>query len=261
MADVESKCAADSFNVVSSLPYKYPNKTLAIINTDDAWGSEVGKGVTEAAKKKGWKVVMHETIPYGTREYGPLLIKIRSLNPALIHYEDASPPDAITFFRQFMKQPSNSMVNLGYSILPPGFMEEMGKEADGLLGFEMSAVYSPVGPTPESNEWIKAFKEKTQRNPSHSSSASYVGIMIWAESVKAVGDVKNYQAINEYIGKNSFMSLIGKKIKFSKNHVITIDQWPQSHLQVQNCVRTTIYTKPGVKYLDYKFQTPPWLKK
>ena len=261
MGDVERKCAGDSFNVVSSLPYKYPNKTLAIINTDDAWGSEVGIGVTEAAKKSGWKVVMHETIPYGTREYGPLLIKIRSLNPALIHYEDASPPDAITFVRQFMRQPSNSIVNLGYSILPPGFMEEMGKEADGLLGFEMSAVYSPVGPTPESNEWIKAFKEKTQRNPSHSSSASYVGIMIWAESVKAVGDVKNYQAINEYIGKNSFMSLIGKKIKFSKNHVITIEEWPQSHLQVQNGVRTTIYTKPGVQYLDYKFQTPPWLTK
>lgn len=261
MGDVEQKCAADSFNVVTSIPYKYPKKTIAIINTDDAWGSEVGKGIIGAAEKKGWKVVMHETIPYGTREYGPLLIKIRSLNPGLIHYENASPPDAITFVRQFMKQPSDSIVNLGYSILPPGFMEEMGNEADGLLGFEMSAVYSPVGPTAESIEWVKAFKEKKQRNPSHSSSASYVGLMIWAEAVRAVGDVKNYQAINKYIGSNSFDSLIGKKIKFSKYHVITIEEWPQSHLQVQNGVRTTIYTKPGVTYLDYKFQTPPWLKK
>lgn len=261
MGDVERNCAADSFNVVTSIPYKYPKKTVAIINTDDAWGSQVGVGVTEAAKKKGWKVVMHETIPYGTREYGPILIKIRSLDPGLIHYEDASPPDAITFFRQFLRKPSNSIVNLGYSILPPGFMEEMGKEADGALGFEMSAVYSPVGPTSESNAWIKEFKEKKKRNPSHSSSASYVGIMIWAEAVKAVGDVTKYAAINEYIANNSFMSLIGKKIRFNKDHVITIDEWPQSHLQVQNGVRTTIYTKPGVKYLDYKFQTPPWIKK
>lgn len=261
MGDIEKNCAADSFNVVSSIPYKYPKKTVAIINTDDAWGSQVGAGVAEAAKKKGWKVVMHETIPYGTREYGPILIKIRSLDPGLIHYEDASPPDAITFFRQFMKAPSNSIVNLGYSILPPGFMEEMGKEADGVLGFEMSAVYSPVGPTPESNAWIKAFRDKKKRNPSHSSSASYNGIMIWAEAVKAVGDVTNYRAINEYIGNNSFMSLIGKKIKFSKDHVITIKAWPQSHLQVQNGVRTTIYTKPGVKYLDHEFQIPPWIKK
>jgi branched-chain amino acid transport system substrate-binding protein len=52
MGDVERKCAGDSFNVVSSIPYKYPKKTLAIINTDDAWGSEVGIGVTEAAKKR-----------------------------------------------------------------------------------------------------------------------------------------------------------------------------------------------------------------
>ena len=261
MGDVERNCAADSFNVVTSIPYQYPKKTVAIINTDDAWGSQVGVGVAEAAKKKGWKVVMHETIPYGTREYGPILIKIRSLNPGLIHYEDASPPDAITFFRQFLRQPSNSIVNLGYSILPPGFMEEMGKEADGVLGFEMSAVYSPVGPTPESNAWIKEFMDKKKRAPSHSSSASYNGIMIWAEAVKAVGDVTNYPAINEYIGNNSFMSLIGNKIKFNKDHVITIDAWPQSHLQVQNGVRTTIYTKPGVKYLNYKFQTPPWIKK
>jgi branched-chain amino acid transport system substrate-binding protein len=261
LGDIEKKHAADSFNVVSSLPYKYPNKTLAIINTDDAWGSEVGIGVTEAAKKKGWKIVMHETIPYGTREYGPILIKMRSLNPALIHYEDASPPDAITFFRQFMKQPSNSIVNLGYSILPPGFMEEMGKEANGLLGFEMTSVYSPVGPTPESKAWVKEFSEKKEREPSHSSSASYTGIMIWAEAVKAVGDVKNYRAINEYIANNSFNSLIGRKIKFNKGHILTIDEWPNSHLQVQNGVRKTIYTKPGVQYLDYKFQTPPWLKK
>ena len=98
VGDVERKYAADSFNVVSSLPYEYPNKTIAIINTDDAWGSEVGIGVKEAAEKKGWKVVMHETIPYGTREWGPILIKIRSLNPALIHFEDASPPMRSHFF-------------------------------------------------------------------------------------------------------------------------------------------------------------------
>ena len=159
-----------------------------------------------------------------------------------------------------MKAPTNSIVNLGYSILPPGFMEEMGKEADGLLGFEMTAVYNPVGPTPESNAWMKEFTEKKKRVPSHSSSASYTGIKIWAEAVKAVGDVKNYKAINEYIANNSFDSLIGRKIKFSKNHLITIEEWPQSHLQVQNGVRTTIYTKPGEKYLDYKFQTPPWIK-
>ena len=261
MGDIERNCAADSFNVVTSIPYQYPKKTVAIINTDDAWGSQVGVGVTEAAKKKGWKVVMHETIPYGTREYGPILIKMRSLDPGLIHYEDASPPDAITFFRQFMRQPSNSIVNLGYSILPPGFMEEMGKEADGLLGFQMTAVYTPVGPTPESNAWMKEFSEKKKRISSHSSSASYNGIMIWAEAVKAVGDVTKYRAINEYIGNNSFMSLIGKKIKFSEDHVITNEEWPQSHLQVQNGVRTTIYTKPGVKYQDNEFQIPPWLKK
>ncbi len=261
LGDIERNCAADSFNVVASLPYKFPNKTLAIINTDDAWGSQVGAGVKEAAEKKGWKVVMHETIPYGTREWGPILIKIRSLNPALIQFEDASPPDAITFFRQFMKAPSNSLINFGYSIMPPGFMETLGTEADGLLGFEMTAVYQPVEPTPEANAWLKEFKAKKKRVPSHSSSASYTGIMIWAEAVKAVGDVTNYRAINEYVGNNSFKSLIGPAIKFSEDHVITIDAWPQSHAQVQNGVRTTIYTKPGVKYLDYEFQIPPWLKK
>jgi branched-chain amino acid transport system substrate-binding protein len=217
--------------------------------------------VKEAAEKRGWKVVMNQVVPYGTREWGPILTQIKSLNPAMIYYEDVSPPDAITFFRQFMKAPTNSLINFGFSIIPSGFMETMGKEADGLMGFEMTAVYLPVAPTPEANAWLKEFTEKMKLAPRHPSSASYVGIMIWAEAVKAVGDPKNYRAINEYIANHSFKTFLGNSVKFSEDHIITNESWPLSNIQIQNGVRTTIYTKPGVKYLDYKFQTPPWIKK
>lgn len=261
LGDIERNHAADSFNAMDALPYKYPNKNLAIVATDDSWGSEVAIGVKEAAEKKGWKVVMDQRVPYGTREWGPILTQIRSLNPAMIHFEEVSPPDAITFFRQFMKAPTKSLLNFGFSIIPPGFMETMGKEADGLLGFEMTAIYLPAGPTPESNAWLKEFTEKMKRPPGHPSSASYTGIMIWAEAAKAVGDPKKYREINEYIAKNRFKTILGYQIKFNEDHIIPNTEWPLSIQQVQNAVRTTIYTKPGVKYLDYKFQIPPWIQK
>ena len=261
LGDIERNCAIDSFQVVDQLPYKWPNKKFAIIVTDDAWGREVGLGLKETAKKRGWEIVLHQVVPYGTREWGPILTKIRLLNPALIHVEDASPPDVITFFRQFMKAPSNSIINFGYSVFPPEFMITMGKEADGIIGFAMTAMYSPVGPTPESNTWIKQFRAKMKAEPRAGACAVYTGVMVWAEAVKAVGDVKKYKAINDYIANNRFKTILGHYVKFSKDHVLTIKSWPQSHVQVQDGILTTIYTKPGEKYLNYKFQTPPWIKK
>jgi branched-chain amino acid transport system substrate-binding protein len=159
-----------------------------------------------------------------------------------------------------MKAPTNSLINFGYSLVPPEFIDTMGKEANGIMGESITAMPGPKGPTPEANAWLETFREKFGADPQAGSYAVYVGVKIWAEAVEKVGDVKNYRAINQKIATTSFKTITGRMISFDQDHKIPISTWPLTHLQVQDGRLVTIYTRPGEKYLDYEFQIPPWIK-
>ncbi len=262
--DIEKNFAFSVFNVMQKLPYNYPNKKVVIIVAEDAWGMETGKGIEQKAKENGWEVALHEVVPYGTREWGPILTKIKAIKPAYIHVEILSPPDTITFFQQFMKAPTNSLINFGYGLLPPSFIKIMGEEANGIMG-ETTGMPLPVGPTPAANAWLNKFRKKYGNDPLAGGYTAYIGIKMWAEAVKNIGDVKNYKAINHYIATKPFYDpkSPGDGIyKFDKEHKLPLSSGaPEIHYQVQGGKLVTIYLDPGGKYLDYEFQLPPWLKK
>ena len=256
--DTERPIAVNMFDVMNGLPIDYSNKKLAIITADDSWGMESAAGMKEQAEKLGWKVVLEETVPYGTREWGPILTKIRKVDPAIIYVEIVYSPDLITFYRQFMEDPTSSLINLGYGLALPDFITNLGAEGNGLMG-ETTGLPGPAAPTPESTAWVEKFKKVYKAEPAAGSFAVYSGVIMWAEAVKAVGDEKNYEAINAHIAKTEFTSMAGKTLKFDEDNKISIKSWPLSHLQIQDGKLVTIYHGSD-KYLDYKFQTPSWMK-
>jgi branched-chain amino acid transport system substrate-binding protein len=260
MCDVEKPTSIAFFDGMEGLPYQYPNKKLAIIVSDDAYGREIGDGLKERAGQKGWEVPMYEVVPYGTTEWGPLLTKIRAIEPAYIHVEIVSPPDLMTFFRQFSKSPTNSLINYGYALMVPDLLKNMGAEANGIMGGVLFVMPLPAGPTPEANAWLKRFRARFGNDPLAGGYLAYLGIVMWAEAVRSVGDVTNYDAINDYIANMTYKGVEGGTWKFDKDHKIPIaPDTPLLTLQVQDGKRVTVYAgdKP---YLDYKFQVPPWIK-
>ena len=260
MNDIERNLAVDLFDVMEHLPYTYPNKKVAVITADDSWGTESGNGVKDRAKEKGWEVAVDEVVPYGTREWGPVLTKIRVANPAWIYVEIVSAPENMTFFRQFIKAPTQSLINLGYGISPPDVLGNMGQEADGLLGYFLG-IPGPKAPTADADAWLKKFRKKFGNEPAANTFPTYVGVKWWAKAVEKVGDVKNYQAICANIASTPYTDVAGRKLWFDQDHKAPIESWPIAHLQGQNAELVTIYTGPGKKYLNYKFQVPRWIKK
>lgn len=258
--EIERPVAKEMFNVMSNTPLiaSSENKKLAIVTADDSWGTEIGLGMKEMAAEKGWKTVVQETVPYGTREWGPILTKIRKAKPAIIHVEIVYSPDLITFFRQFMQDSIPSLINFGYGMSLPDFLSNLGAEGNGLMGMT-TGLPGPAAPTPKSQVWADKFKETYGSEAAAGSFAVYTGVVIWAEAVKAVGDVKNYRAINAYIAENEFTGLTGKKLRFDNDHKINSKSWPLSHLQIQDGKLITIFHGQD-QYKDYKFQTPSWMK-
>lgn len=261
MVEGERAHAVDIWEMMMQVPYDYPNKKVAIINGDDSWGRGIGNGVAEQAKKSGWDVVMHEVVPIGNREWRPLLTKIRATEPAIIHVEISSTPDMMTLFRQFMESPTNSILNFSYGSQFPDFIENMKGEIDGLLGISNGLPF-PKAPTPEANAWLVKYKKTYKQDSTPGAWMCYNGIKFWAEAVKAVENVKDYAAINEYIATTPFKSISGGDWKFTDDHFLPFNvNTPLLHFQAQGGQMITIYTAPGKPYLDYKFQVPSWIKK
>jgi ABC-type branched-subunit amino acid transport system substrate-binding protein len=270
LGDIEKPWGVEVFDLMERLEtegkYTYPNHKIALISADDSWGLKVKSGIKDRALERGWEVVEEEVVPYGTREWGAILTKIRAEKPAWVEVEIVSPPDVITFFRQFMEEPTNTLINFGYSMVPPAFIQIMGEEANGIIGATINGgMPLPVAPTAESQDWVDRFTYKYGNPPMAGSPNVYCGVMIWAEAVEAVGDVTAYDAINEYIRTHSFEPIPGIGIyKFDEEQKLPISATsPIPHFQVQNGVLTTIwYGGPYRDYLGnlYDFQTPPWIK-
>ena len=261
LTDTGINQAQSMFNVLMALPYEYPNNKAVIITADDAWGTEVGDTLAANFKDKGWKVAMHELVPYGTNQWGPLLTKIRKIKPAIIHVEIVSAQEVITFFRQFMKKPTNSILSYGYSLVPREVVETMGKEADGLIGEVPTAMPTPVAPNPVAQVWMDQFKAIWKHPPQAGSWAAYSGVKAWAAAVQAVGDVKNHDAISDFIANVGYEGETGWW-KWDADHVMRAGgDVPIGHYQVQDGEMICIFTDPPVKaYKEYKFQVPRWIK-
>jgi len=254
----EEPTGFDTLKVMADLLDGKSNKKIAVISTDDSWGLEIAKGIKKAAKEFGWKIALEEVVPYGTREWGPILTKIRAIKPAWIHLEIVSAPDLITFFRQFMKKPTNSLINMGYGMTLPDFISNLGAEGDGIMGETITIPDPPL--TSESGAWVEKFQKLYDAPPAAGSFCVYTGVMMWAAAVKAVGDPGKHTAINQYLATHKYKTLEGHEIYFNKDHYISLEVWPPNHMQVQNGKLVTLYLPAGNPHPPNKFIKPPWVK-
>jgi branched-chain amino acid transport system substrate-binding protein len=262
ITDVGVEQAKSMFRVLMALPYEYPNKKVVIINTDDSWGVEVGDTLSKNFKDIGWKVAKRETVPYGTNEWGAILTRIRRINPSLIHIEIPSAQENITFFQQFIKKPTNSIISLGWGITPREVVENLGKTADGIVGEMPTGLPGPVAPTPEGQAWIDKYVRLYKHQIPAGSWATYTGVMAWANAVKNVGDAYDFKAVNKYLQENGYEGHQGL-IKWDKDNVLRAQPAaPVVHYQVQGGELIAIFTDPPTKpYKDFKFKVPLWIKK
>ena len=260
--DVDVNQGRSMARALLALPYKYPNKKLVVINTDDAWGLEIGKIIADAFKENGWKLSKRETVPYGTNECGVLLSQIRRIKPALIHVEIPSGQENITFMQQFLKKPSNTIISLGWGITPREVLDALGTKADGIVGEMPSNIPGPKAPNAKAQAWLDKFAELYKHQIPAGSWIMYTAVKAWANAVTNVGDAYNFKAVNNYIQKNGYEGELGL-ITWDKENVLRAQSAaPINHYQVQGGELHTIFTDPPLTpYPGSTFKVPSWIKK
>ena len=254
--------AISMFRALSNLPYKYPNKKMVIINTDDSWGLEVKDTLEKNFKKIGWKIAKQETVPYGTNEWGVILSQIRRIKPALIHFEIASGQENITFIQQFLKKPTNSIVSIGWGITPREVVDAMGSQADGIVGEMPAGLPAPKAPNAAGQAWVDKFVGLYKHQIPAGAWIFYTAVKAWAHAVEQVGDAYDFKAVNAYLQKNGYEGHQGL-MKWDKDNVMRAQpSSPVVHYQVQKGELQPIFTDPPLTpYPNSSFKVPRWIKK
>jgi ABC-type branched-subunit amino acid transport system substrate-binding protein len=245
-----------TFDGLARFPYDFPNKKIAFIFADWEWERLYKDGIKKRAQEKGWQVVMEEVFPYATTEWNSVLMKVRAAKPAIICVESLYMDDSVTFFRQFLKQPTNSLLYFGYAVGVPGYPELVGKEGDGLLGMGGVSFMRNV----EGRAWADRFQKRYGYEPPRTlSSQVYDGIKMWAEAVKAVGNEKDYRAVCKYIEDNPYHGISGI-YKYEAGHSLAEGpDFPMPFIQIQKGTIKDVFWHQ-TKNPDVDYMKPKWMK-
>ncbi len=230
--------------------YVYPNKKIALVHGDWEWDLLYTQAVKELAEAAGWEVVMDETVPYGTTDWGSILLKIRQENPAAICTSILSVADIASFVNQFLENPTDSLLDISYMVVFTEVQDAIGEKLKGAMGY----VTSYVLPTDEGKAWEKRFKDKFGMDyPLTTPPSTYDTAMVWAKAVEAVGDTRDYKAIADYIRANPYTGLLG--LYDFNNPEQTIHPGPQRPIAYAQYAGNGELSFFGTD----EFELPPWL--
>jgi ABC-type branched-subunit amino acid transport system substrate-binding protein len=186
--------------------YVYPNHKIALLHGDLEWDLNYTAAVAAEATKAGWEVVINETFPYGTTDWGSILTKIRAEQPAAIVCSVLSVGDISSFVKQFMENPTPSLLDISYMLVFKETQEAVGNDLTGVMGY----VTSFVTPGGDHDAWKARFKQMFNMDvPLTTPPSTYDSVMLWAEAVKAVGDATRYTEIADYIRTHQYEGLLG----------------------------------------------------
>ena len=236
------------------------DKTVAIISSDNPYSKSISEGMKPVFLKDGWKITVDEMVPYGeVGDWRSILTKVRETKPDLIINTDYLPGNSALFLKQFLEEPTNSLMFLQYAPSVPEFLELTGDQATGVL-YDMIGAALETPKWPRANKLLAAYKDKYGVESGSYGISLFEMTNMYFDALKKVGDPTDHEAIGLAIGELSKKTATGI-IKFDpKTHVAMAgDEYvPTSFWQIVDGKRVLVSPK-GIA--SGEFMTPPWIKK
>ena len=245
--------------IVADGKFKLANKKLAMISSDNPYSKAISEGMKASFTKAGWTVTVDEMVPFGAvNDWRSSLAKVRQDPPDLIVNTDYQPGNAALFLKQFLDQPTNSLVFLQYAPSVPAFVDLTKEQSNGVL-------YNMIGGAIDSPNWARGKDVLKKLTDKYGSPLGVYGAALYEEAnayfmaLDKVGDPKDHDAIGKAIGALTFDAAAGPVSFDPKTHLAVQDNdhIPVTFWQIWDAKRSLI--APG-KYATGDFRTPPWIK-
>ena len=243
--------------------FKPRKKTIAIVYSSDDYASTIAKLCKPAMEAAGWTVPLFEQVTSPVTEWGPVLAKIRGINPDIVFLSDATLGDAVSFTQQFALNPTQSLLYGQYIPSLPEYRQQAGKSADGVVWSSASGVLN----TPTGLQFQKDYKKRWGTPPGKSiGGILYDCTNVYLTAVKKANTVDDRRKIIDTM-VNSRPFFVGANGTYNWNkrdhttfiypeQVADVNKAiPHLYFQIQKGVQKII-TPSAVQ--TSSFQTPPW---
>jgi branched-chain amino acid transport system substrate-binding protein len=233
------------------------NHKLAMISSDNAYSKTISEGMKPVFKKAGWTITVDELVPYGeVGDWRAILAKVRQDPPDLVINTDYLPGNSALFLKQFLEQPTNSVVFLQYAPSVPEFITLTGAQSNGVL-------YDLIGGAIDSPGWprgqalLKAYEQRYGVKSGTYGVALYEEANLYFTALAKVGDASKHEEIGKTIGTLKADTAAGPIAFDPATHVALQDNdhVPVTFWQIWDGQRILI--KPD-KYATGSFRLPPW---
>jgi branched-chain amino acid transport system substrate-binding protein len=239
---------------------KLKNHKVAIISSDNVYS----KNISEAMKKKfaasGWTITVDEMVPFGeVNDWRTIIAKVRQDPPDLVINADYLPNNSATFLKQFLEQPTDSLVFLQYAPSVPEFVKLTGEGSTGVLYDLLGGVIDSTK-VPRAQELMAKFKQRYGVESGSYGIGLYEMTNIYFDALKKVGDPTKHKEIAGAIGATDKMAAEGR-IRFDPKTHLSVqddDHIPILFFEIWKGQRVLI--SPS-RYATGDFQLPPWMKK
>ena len=113
---------------------KLKNHKVAIISSDNVYSKGISEDMKKKFKSDGWTITVDEMVPFGeVNDWRTIITKVRNDPPDLVINTDYLPNNSATFLKQFLEQPTDSLVFLQYAPSVPEFVKLTGAASTGVL--------------------------------------------------------------------------------------------------------------------------------
>lgn len=259
----------DSFR--KSGAWKPTNNKIAMVVGSIPYSMVIAQQIKEHAPQYGFEVVFEETVPVPTTEWGAILDKIRPLNPAVIVNTDFFAGDLANFQRQFLSNPTNSLVYLQYGALLQSFADIAKDAGVGVLTSTMiGVIHDEIGLA-----FIERLQKRAGANVNYDP-AAYTYSEMYHYAIAAAlaggagepGDMDQNRKIANLIRGITFRSVCGAmhyNPAYNATDPYPVVQkdpslgMPSQTFQIRSAdgKKVPIYPAP---YAQGGFEVPPWFK-
>ncbi len=161
---------------------KLKANTVVIPYSQDDWGVYTGRATADAIVKAGGKVLLTESVVPNSKDFRPLVSKIKALKPEgvflALPYQEAS-----IFIQQLRQAGVDIPVGGGIPLTSPKFIELAGKAAEGVV---LHTIFFAGDPSKKA--FVDAYTAKYGRAPDQFAALAYDAAGVGVAAIRRAVD-------------------------------------------------------------------------
>ena len=247
--------------IVASGKWKPINNTIAIINANNSYSAGLTKALRGILDKTKWKIGLVEEMIVPLTEWGPTLAKIRQDPPAVIWVTDYFAGDLAAFTKQFVLDPTPSLLHEQYGPSVPEFLDLAGSAANGVMWARTIAIIQDA----RGKAFQQRYRDKFKEEPGFSQGgATYDATHIWWQAAAMAGGADDHKKVAAMTRRLTWRGLCGARAFDPEDQTArpyphyTKDAglgMPVLYFQIQDKKHVVVDPSP---YNTGEFQLPPW---